>query len=95
MDREGIAAEVVYNGEPRQAGLFFQQSNRTLPRRGVRSRRARAPPLPRRHFGPSERMLLTGVTGHAPCRDMEATLAETRWIAEHGFVATVAPGMTG
>jgi len=42
-----------------------------------------------------DRILLVGVTGHAPCHDMDATLAETRWIIDHGFVGLVAPGMTG
>jgi predicted TIM-barrel fold metal-dependent hydrolase len=46
-------------------------------------------------FGASDRILLAGVTGHTPCRDMDATLAETRWIADHGFVGTMAPGSTG
>ena len=31
MDREGIAAEVVYNGEPRMTALFFQQTNGRYP----------------------------------------------------------------
>ena len=96
MDREGIAGEFIYNGEPRQVALFFQQ---TSSRFDLDAREAGA----RAHHrwvhdtfgGASDRIFLTGVTGHAPCHDMEATLAETRWIADHGFVATMAPGSTG
>jgi predicted TIM-barrel fold metal-dependent hydrolase len=95
MDREGIAAEVVYNGEPRLTGLFFQQSNDRYPDDVCEAGARAFHRYLHDTFGPSERLLLTGVTGHAPCRDMDATLAETRWIAEHGFVGTMAPGSTG
>jgi predicted TIM-barrel fold metal-dependent hydrolase len=96
MDREGIAGELVYNGEPRIVSLFFQPSSSKYDgdavEAGVRAHHRWAYD----EFGPAgDRILLVGVTGHAPCRDMEATLAETRWLADHGFVGIVAPGMTG
>ncbi len=96
MDLEGIAGEFVYNGEPRQVALFFQPSNSRYPddacEAGVRAHHRWASD----EFGAArDRLFLVGVTGHAPCRDMESTLAETRWLADHGFVGTVAPGMTG
>jgi predicted TIM-barrel fold metal-dependent hydrolase len=95
MDREGIAGEFVYNGEPRATALFFQPSNSKYDddacEAGVRAHHRWA----HEEFGrASDRILLAGVTGHAPCRDMAATLAETRWLADHGFVGLVAPGMT-
>jgi predicted TIM-barrel fold metal-dependent hydrolase len=95
MDREGIAGEFVYNGEPRQVALFFQPSNSKYSdeacEAGVRAHHRWA----YEEFGQAgDRVLLIGVTGHAPCRDLEATLSEIRWISEHGFVGTVAPGMT-
>ena len=96
MDREGIAGEFVYNGEPRQVALFFQPSNSKYSddacEAGVRAHHRWAFD----EFGHAgDRILLAGVTGHAPCRDMDATLAEVRWISDHGFVGLVAPGMTG
>ncbi len=96
MDREGIAGEFVYNGEPRQVALFFQPSNSKYAddacEAGVRAHHRWAYD----EFGSAgDRILLAGVTGHAPCRDMDATLAEVRWISDHGFVGLVAPGMTG
>jgi predicted TIM-barrel fold metal-dependent hydrolase len=96
MDREGIAGEFLYNGEPRTVSLFFQPTSSTydhdVVEAGVRAHHRWI----HDEFGPAkDRILLVGVTGHAPCRDMEATLAETRWIIDHGFVGLVAPGMTG
>jgi predicted TIM-barrel fold metal-dependent hydrolase len=75
--------------------LFFQASNRPYPpdvcEAGVRVHHRWAYDT----FGAAgDRILLTGVTGHAPCLDMDATLAELRWISDHGFVGTVMPGMT-
>ena len=95
MDREGTAAELVYNGEVRQGALFFQASCRPYPNEvceaGVRVHHRWAHDT----FGPArDRILLAGVTGHAPCLDMDATLDELRWISDHGFIGTVMPGMT-
>lgn len=95
MDREGIAAEFLYNGEPRTVSLFFQPSSSKYDddevEAGVRAHHRWI----HDEFGSAkDRILLIGVTGHAPCKDMDATLAETRWIIEHGFVGLVAPGMT-
>jgi hypothetical protein len=96
MDREGIAAEFVYNGEQRIVSLFFQPSSSKYPDDAVEAGVRAHHRWTHDEFGKaSDRILLVGVTGHAPCRDMDATLAETRWIAEHGFVGLVAPGMTG
>jgi hypothetical protein len=95
MDREGIAGEFLYNGDPRMTALFFQQSNSSYPddvsEAGVRAFHR----FVHDTFGASDRILLAGATGHAPCNDMSATLTETRWLAEHGFVGTMAPGSTG
>jgi predicted TIM-barrel fold metal-dependent hydrolase len=42
-------------------------------------------------IGPAhDRLLLTAAIGS--CTDMDATLAELAWIAEHGFVGTFTPG---
>ena len=96
MDREGTAAEFLYNGEPRTVSLFFQPTaskyDYDVVEAGVRAHHRWIED----EFGSAkDRILLVGVTGHAPCHDMDATLAETRWIIDHGFVGLVAPGMTG
>src|SRR5262249_18482143 len=94
MDREGIAGEFVYNGDARIAALFFQCSS-SYPddavEAGVRAHHRWA----YESFGQaSDRIFLVGATGHAPCANMDATLAETRWLSDHGFVGTMAPGNT-
>jgi predicted TIM-barrel fold metal-dependent hydrolase len=96
MDREGIAGEVVYNGEPRQAALFFQQSNSKYDADACEAGARAHHRWVHDEFGRAgDRLFLVGVTGHAPCLDMDATLAETRWIADHGFIGTMIPGSTG
>jgi predicted TIM-barrel fold metal-dependent hydrolase len=93
MDREGIAAEVVYTGDPRAADLFHAPLSQTYPLEvcdaGMRAYHRWAHDT----FGAHrDRILLVGVTG--TCTDMDATLAELDWIAERGFVGTFVPGNT-
>ncbi|HEY6531903.1 MAG TPA: amidohydrolase family protein [Acidimicrobiales bacterium] len=96
MDREGTAAEFLYNGEPRTVSLFFQPTSSKYDYEVVEAGvRAHHRWIDDEFGSANDRILLVGVTGHAPCHDMDATLAETRWIADHGFVGLVAPGMTG
>ena len=91
MDREGIAAELVYHGDLRTNDLAHNVSNGVWPfevwdagarayNRWVHDAFGSAP----------ERLLLTGAIGS--CTDMDATLAELRWIADHGFIGTFVPG---
>jgi predicted TIM-barrel fold metal-dependent hydrolase len=91
MDREGIAAEVVYHGFFRVADLGFSVMNATYPPEvvdaGVRAYHRWAFDT----FGGSgDRLLLIGAVG--ACTDLEATIAEARWIADHGFVGMYMPG---
>ncbi len=93
MDREGIAAEVVYPGDPRAADLFHAPLSQAYPLEvcdaGTRAYHRWAHDT----FGRNrDRILLVGVTG--TCTDMAATLAELEWIADHGFVGTFVPGNT-
>jgi predicted TIM-barrel fold metal-dependent hydrolase len=96
MDRDGIAGELVYFGDPRIVSMFFSNSNRRYPL-DVRAAGVRA-----WHrwlhdtFGRAgDRIFLGGIVGCAPCLDMDETLRELDWIADHGFVGTFAPGTTG
>ena len=79
MDREGVAAELVYHGFFRIADLGFSVMSDYLPRRADRRWRARA------HdrwaldtFGhASDRLLLVGAMGS--CRDLQRTIDEVTW----------------
>jgi predicted TIM-barrel fold metal-dependent hydrolase len=93
MDREGIAAEVVYFGDQHTLAMFHSSSNRPCPpdvrHAGVRAYHRWASEQLKDGDG---RILLVGATG--PCTDMDATVRELEWIASHGFVATMVPGHT-
>ena len=91
MDREGIAAEIVYHGDLRANDLGHNVSNGVWPfeiwdagargyNRWVHDAFGSVP----------ERLLLTAAIGS--CTDMDATLAELRRIARNGFLGTFVPG---
>jgi predicted TIM-barrel fold metal-dependent hydrolase len=91
MDREGIAAELIYLGDSRLGDMFNNGTNRTYPLEawdaGARAWNRWAAD----NFGfAMDRFLVTAAIG--PCTDMEAAIAELRWVKEHGFTATYLPG---
>ena len=91
MDREGVAAEMVYFGDFRTQDLFFNVMNGYYPLEvidaGVRAYDRWAADT----FGSAtDRLLLSG--GIGTVRDVKGTIAELEWIAERGFVGTYAPG---
>ena len=91
MDREGVAAELVYHGFFRVADLGFSVMNATYPDdlvdAGARAHNRWAFDT----FGTlADRFLLVGAIGTA--RDLDAAIAEIDWIADHGFVGSYAPG---
>lgn len=91
MDREGVAAEFVYFGDFRTQDLFFNVMNGYYPLEvidaGVRAYDRWAAET----FGSAtDRLLLSGGVGTVS--DVDATIAELKWIAERGFVGTYAPG---
>jgi predicted TIM-barrel fold metal-dependent hydrolase len=91
MDREGVAAELIYHGDHRTSDLFHNVSN---DRYSLEAWDAGAHAYDRwaaDAFGAdTERFLLVGAIG--PCIDIDAAVAEINWIADHGFVGTYAPG---
>jgi predicted TIM-barrel fold metal-dependent hydrolase len=91
MDREGIAAELVYHGDARVGDLAHNVTNSVWATDvwdGVVRAYNR---WVQDTFGSaSDRILLVGAIGS--CTDIDATVAELRWIADHGFVGTFAPG---
>lgn len=93
MDREGVAAEFVFNGYFRATDLFFNVSNTAYPPEvadaGVRAYDRWAYET----FGRArDRLLLVGPVGR--CLDMDETLRQARWIADHGFAGMYTPGFT-
>ena len=90
MDREGIAAEIVYCADQRVQDLFHSITNQKYPldvcEAGIRAWHRWAVDT----FGSAQdRLMFTALVG--PAHDMEATLAETRWVKNHGFVAAYVP----
>jgi predicted TIM-barrel fold metal-dependent hydrolase len=90
MDREGVAAEMVYSGDPRAISPLSPQF-RPLPQEvvaaGVRAYNRWAAD----EFGPAKDRILV-VADPASFVDIDAMLAELDWIAEHGFAGAYVPG---
>jgi predicted TIM-barrel fold metal-dependent hydrolase len=91
MDREGVAGEFVYFGDHRASTIFYNVFNRLYPNEvceaGVRAYHRWLHDT----FGHAQdRLFLVGAGG--PGIDVDATVAELTWIADHGFKGTYAPG---
>ena len=91
MDREGIAAELIYHGDFRLGDMFHNATNREYPLdawdAGARAWNRWAAD----NFGfAMDRFLVTGAIGS--CSDMDATVDDLNWIADHKFTATYGPG---
>jgi predicted TIM-barrel fold metal-dependent hydrolase len=91
MDREGIAAELIYLGDFRLGDMFHNVTGRDF---GLDAWEAGAKGWNRwaaDAFGfATDRFLVTGAIG--PCVDMDAAVAEVHWIADHAFTSIYAPG---
>jgi len=93
MDREGIAAEFAFDGDPRMIGMFFMSSNCPYPKdvcnAGVRAYHR----WMHDSFGfAADRLIPVGIIGHTPWPSMKEMVAELDWIADRGFKATSMPG---
>lgn len=90
MDREGVAAEFVYAGDPRALSPLspqFRPLTQDVVAAGVRAYNRWAADT----FGPSrDRILCVGDPASQP--DMERILAEVDWMADHGFAGAYVPG---
>jgi predicted TIM-barrel fold metal-dependent hydrolase len=90
MDREGVAAELAYPGDPRALSPLspqFRPLSQDVVAAGVRAYNRWAADT----FGPaSDRILCVG--DPASQLDLDAILAELDWIAEHGFAGAYVPG---
>ena len=91
MDREGIASEFVYHGFFRITDLAFSVMNDVYPPEvvdaGVRAYDRWAHDTFGAH---SDRLHLVGAS--CASTDVERTVAELGWVADHGFIGTYAPG---
>jgi predicted TIM-barrel fold metal-dependent hydrolase len=90
MDREGVAAEFVYPGDPRAISPLspqFRPLAQDVVAAGVRAYNRWAADT----FGAARaRVLCIGDPASQP--DLDAILAELDWIAEHGFAGAYVPG---
>jgi predicted TIM-barrel fold metal-dependent hydrolase len=94
LDREGVAAELVYHGFFRVADLGFSVMNATYPDDLVDAGARAHNRWVFDTFGAlADRFLLVGAIGTG--RDLDGTIAEIDWIADHGFVGSYAPGFVG
>jgi predicted TIM-barrel fold metal-dependent hydrolase len=91
MDREGVAAELIYLGDSRLGDMFHNVTGREY---SLDAWEAGAHGWNRwaaDNFGfAMDRFLVTGAIG--PCVDMDAAVAELDWIADHRFIGIYGPG---
>jgi predicted TIM-barrel fold metal-dependent hydrolase len=93
MDHEGVAAEFVFLGYFRATDLFFNVSNTVYPVEVVDAGVRAYDRWVYDTFGAaSDRLLLVGAVGR--CLDLDETMREARWIADHGFTGMYMPGYT-
>jgi predicted TIM-barrel fold metal-dependent hydrolase len=93
MDREGVAAEMVHHGFFRVSDLGFSVMCATYAPDVVDAGARAYDRWAFDAFGEaSDRLLLVGAMGS--CTDLDATIAQVEWVADHGFVGTYAPGFT-
>jgi predicted TIM-barrel fold metal-dependent hydrolase len=91
MDREGVAAELIYHGDFRLGDMFHNNTNKEYPLdawdAGARAWNRWCAD----NFGfASDRFLVVGAIG--PCVDMDTTCADLDWMADHDFAGVYAPG---
>ena len=91
MDREGVAAELVYHGDLRVNDLAHNVSNGTWPFEVWDAGAHAYNRWVHDEFGSEpDRLMLVGAIDS--CTDLDATIAEIRTIADRGFVGTFMPG---
>jgi predicted TIM-barrel fold metal-dependent hydrolase len=91
LDAEGVAAELVFPGQQFASLPFFSTANAVYPPE-LRAAGARA-----YHRWLADRMAdadgrLYGVGDPGPCLDLDTTVRELQWLADHGFVSVGVPG---
>ncbi len=93
MDREGIAAEMVLPGAGHGTSLpFFSAGNEPYPA-DLRAAGARAYHRWLVDLMDQAGGRLMAVANPGPCLDMDQTIRDLRWVAEHGFRSVSVPGV--
>jgi len=92
LDREGVAAEVLIAGHQVAMLPFFSVINHPYSP-GHRSAGVRAYHRQLADVMAGAGGRLVGIGDPGPCLDQDATIAELRWIADHGFVGVSPPGI--
>ncbi|HEX5587887.1 MAG TPA: amidohydrolase family protein [Acidimicrobiia bacterium] len=91
LDAEGIAGELIHYGTQCSTSPFFGHINRPCSPE-LRAAGARAYHRWLADFMGASGGRLFGVADPGPCVDLDETIAELRWVAEHGFVSVSLPG---
>jgi predicted TIM-barrel fold metal-dependent hydrolase len=91
MDREGVVAEFTFFGDTHGLDMFFNNTNATYPTDAMDAGARAFNRWCADEFGPAKgRILMAGapITG----LDLDAAVAEAKWIADHGFTGMMTPG---
>jgi predicted TIM-barrel fold metal-dependent hydrolase len=92
MDDEGVAAEIVHAGHQAASMPFFSQVNKPHPveyrAAGVRAYHRWFADCIAEGAG-----RIRGVADPGPCHDIDETVRELHWAADHGFVSVGVPGI--
>jgi predicted TIM-barrel fold metal-dependent hydrolase len=94
LDADGVAGELIHPGHQNATLPFFGIVNKAVPA-DLRAAGQRAYHRWLADFMGQAGGRLVGVAEPGPCLDMDDTVSELHWVAEHGFVSVGAPGVTG
>jgi predicted TIM-barrel fold metal-dependent hydrolase len=94
MDAEGVAAELLCPGHQYAVLPFFSLGNKPAPA-DLRAAGAKAYHRYLADMMSQADGRLVGLGEPGPCLDMDATVKELHWIADHGFRSVQPPGNTG
>jgi predicted TIM-barrel fold metal-dependent hydrolase len=91
LDREGVAAELLIPGHQVAVLPFFSHINAPFPVE-LRMAGARAYHRQLADVMSDADGRLIGIGEPGPCVDMDQTVRDLRWLAEHGYVGVAPPG---
>jgi predicted TIM-barrel fold metal-dependent hydrolase len=91
LDREGVVAQVVIPGHQVSTLPFFGTINTSYPAE-LRAAGLRAYDRQMADAMAETDGRVLGIADPGPCLDMDATVAELQWVADHGFVGVAPPG---
>jgi predicted TIM-barrel fold metal-dependent hydrolase len=92
MDREGVAAELLFQASQFAVGPFFAPSNDPYPPDVRAAGRKAYHRYVSDYIAPAGGRLLP-VADPGPCLNIDESIVELRWAADHGFRAVTVPGL--